>query len=278
MPITLNTILTEAGVSLADARLLRHQDHRALKGYSPYEMFRDDRPLFEGYQSHQAIKNRNRFGDAGFWVSFVATPDNDTLFAGLYAVQFQGLLEKDAPAIYRDGIEKAGQSHVYEQRLDDRLSDLIGKLYVDWGLGTRSWIQRADNQNKVIVELRREFKEPDFPGFAGFMEPLSRIQALPKTWIEPLRATRGVYLLTCPRTKEQYVGSAYGADGFWGRWQSYALSLHGGNVELKSREPSDYQVSILEVTGFSTTIDEILGMEIRWKAKLQSREMGLNRN
>lgn len=278
MPIMLNTILTDASLLLRDVRLLRHQDRRAQKGYSPYEMWRDDRRLFELYQSHQGIKNRNRFGDASFWASFVVTPDGQTLFAGLYAVRFRGLLEQDRPAPWRSGTEKAGKSHVYEQTLDGRLADLIGKLYIDWGRGTRGWIQRSDKQDKTIVELRREFKEPEFPGFAGFMEPLSRIASLPKTWIEPLRATRGVYLLTCPRTKEQYVGSASGADGFWGRWQFYAQNLHGGNVGLKSRELSDYRVSILEIAGLTATIDDILGLEVRWKNKLQSRDMGLNRN
>jgi hypothetical protein len=37
-------------------------------------------------------------------------------------------------------------------------------------------------------------------------------------------------------------------------------------------------VSILEVAGSSATIDEIHEMEGRWQSKLQSREMGLNRN
>ena len=45
-----------------------------------------------------------------------------------------------------------------------------------------------------------------------------------------------------------------------------------------SREPSDYQVSILEVAGSSASDDDILKMEGRWQSKLQSREMGLNRN
>jgi hypothetical protein len=85
-------------------------------------------------------------------------------------------------------------------------------------------------------------------------------------------------LLTCPKTSEQYVGSATGEEGFWGRWQDYVETGHGGNVGLKSRNPSDYQVSILEVAGTALTTDEITRMEMQWKAKLQSREMGLNRN
>jgi hypothetical protein len=73
-------------------------------------------------------------------------------------------------------------------------------------------------------------------------------------------------------------GSATGEAGFWARWQDYIRTGHGGNVALKSRDPSDYQVSILEVAGTAATVDDILKMESRWKAKLQSGEMGLNRN
>ncbi len=93
-----------------------------------------------------------------------------------------------------------------------------------------------------------------------------------------LQSSRGIYLLTCPMTQEQYVGAATGEGGFWSRWRDYVQTGHGGDVALKSRDPSDYQVSILEVAGTASSLDDILKMEVRWKTKLQSREMGLNRN
>jgi hypothetical protein len=91
-----------------------------------------------------------------------------------------------------------------------------------------------------------------------------------------LRVSRGIYLLTCPRTKEQYVGSATGEDGFYGRWREYYETGHGGNVRLKSREPSDYQIAVLEVAGSEQATVDILRAEQRWIRKLQSAEMGLN--
>jgi hypothetical protein len=208
----------------------------------------------------------------------VGTPSDETLFVGIYEVKSHRLLDVDTPMPDRDGVDKAGTCDVYELTLDQRLGDLVGKLLIDWGPGKRSWIQRADLKEKQIMELRREFKEPDFPGFLNFIRPLSGLNKLPKGWVEALRSSRGVYLLTCPKTSEQYVGSATGEEGFWGRWQDYVETGHGGNVGLKSRNPSDYQVSILEVAGTALTTDDIIQMEVRWKAKLQSREMGLNRN
>lgn len=44
------------------------------------------------------------------------------------------------------------------------------------------------------------------------------------------------------------------------------------------RAPADYRVSILEVASSLITDQEVLEMELRWKAKLQRKEMGLNRN
>ena len=200
------------------------------------------------------------------------------MLVGLYAAKYIGLLAEDTLQPHTDEVDRAGSCDTYELEVDERLSDLQGKLFIEWGQGTRAWVQRADNQNKPIIELRREFKEADFPGFLNFMEPLSKIEGLPKTWIAMLKQTSGVYLLTCPKTKEQYVGSAYGAEGFWQRWMEYVLTVHGGNISLKSRERSDYQVSILEVAGSGSNSDDILKMESRWKEKLQSREMGLNKN
>lgn len=278
MPIMLNSLLTQIGLDAANAILLRHQDKRAARGRTPYELWRDNRPDFERYQSTQNIKNRQKFSRAPVWVSFVGTPDGATMFAGMYAAKYTGLLAEDAPWPHADGIDPAGSCDVYDLRRDDRLADLEGKLFIEWGEGARSWVQRADRQNKPIVELRPEFKEPEFPGFLNFMEPLSKMESLPKAWIAILKHATGVYLLTCPKTREQYVGAAYGTEGFWHRWMEYVMTGHGGNVALKSREPSDYQVSILEIAGSSSQDKDIREMETRWKKKLQGQEMGLNRN
>jgi len=277
MTIGFNTLLKEAGLNLGDIRLLRHKDKRSSKGRSPYELWRDNHQQFELYQSTQSFENRSKL-NAPYWASFVVSPSDETMFVGLYSVKYQGVIIQDRPMPHMDGIDKAGSCDTYDLKLEKSLSELIGRLIIDWGAGERAWIQRADRQNKQVHELRREFKEPEFPGFLKFIEPLSKIEKLPKSWITALQSTKGVYLLTCPKTKEQYVGSATGESGFWQRWQDYVLNGHGGDVALKSRDASDYQVSILEVAGTALTADDIIKMEVRWKLKLQSREMGLNRN
>ena len=272
----LNTILQAEGFGLSDIRLLRHQDNRSEKGRTPYKLWCDNRNQFDAYQTTQGINNESKMR-APYWASFVGTPNDETLFVGIYRVQGKKLLETDTPKPHMEGVDKAGSCHVYDLALESRMNDLIGKMVIEWGEGTRSWMQRADNQNKRIIELRREFKEEDFPGFLNFIKSLSELHRLPTGWVNVLKSSKGIYLLTCPKNGEQYVGSATGESGFLGRWQEY-FNGNGGNEGLKSREPSDYQVSILEVAGTAATPDQIRNMEGLWKRKLQSREMGLNRN
>lgn len=277
MPIMLNSILGNTNLHLEGIRLIRHKDKRAKKGKSPYELWRDNRSQFDLYQSTQSISNRKKL-DAPYWTVFVVDLEDKTMFAGLYSARYSGLLEKDIQMPHTDGIQEAGSCDVYDLQLIETLSDLIGKLYINWGKGALAWIQYANRNNKQVTELREIYKEPEFPGFLNFIKPLSKLNKIPANWIVALKNVKGVYLLTCPRTKELYVGSATGGEGFWQRWQDYIKTNHGGNAKLKSRDPSDYQVSILEVAGTSSTTDEILEMEGRWQTKLQSREMGLNQN
>jgi len=276
MPLTFNTLLATAKIDPSAVRILRHKDKRAKKGKTPYELWLSDRPEFDRYQSRQAINNRPRL-DALYWATFVATPAEETMFVGLYRVTYKGLLAHDEPMPHCDKIDEARKCDVYELELLPQFEEYAGKLFIDWGTGFRAWSQRCSSKDKPIVELRKEFKEAEFPGFNNFIGSLSTLDKLPPGWVTALRSVKGIYLLTCPKTKEQYVGSASGANGIWGRWQDYAENRHGGNVGLKSRELSDYQVSVLEVAGSAATTEDILGMEARWMRKLQSREMGLNR-
>ncbi|MCS6920419.1 MAG: GIY-YIG nuclease family protein [Elioraea sp.] len=282
MTLRFNMLLAAEGIAPADVRLLRHQKVET-RVRTPYSLWRDDPAAFERYQSMQHASARRRaIFAAPYWASFVVTPDGETLFVGLYQVARIGPAEPDAiNPLTGEPASSAAHPVAYDRydcRLARPLSAYIGRLFIRWGDGMRSWVQRADNQDKEIVALAREFQEPDFPGFSRFIRPLSEIETMPPSWKAVLTASRGVYLLACPRTREHYVGSAYGADGFLGRWRAYVANSHGGNVGLRIRDPSDYVVSVLEVAGSATTAEEIIALEGLWKMKLLSRDMGLNRN
>ena len=276
---TLNfaTLLDLTGIERSAVRLLRHQDNRHPGFPTPYVLWRDYPARFEEYQTTQSINDAADLR-APYWASFVGVSGKETLFVGLYASELVGFLEKDRPHPVTGGVELAGSCHAYRLTPCVELAEYKARLWIEWGKGYRAWIQRGDRVPKPVVELRRTFTEAPFPGFPALVLNLSAMESIPTAWAAALRATRGIYLLTCPRTHEQYVGMASGANGFLGRWHEYFVTGHGGNMGLKSRDPSDYRVSILETVGSAATLDDLSILESRWKDKLQSREMGLNKN
>lgn len=283
MTLRFNMLLKAAGIDSAEVRLLRHQTRKA-PGRTPYSLWRDDAAAFERYQSTQDSAQRARF-KGQYWASFVVPPSGETLFVGLYKVSLAGTASTDAIDPLTNGpvggINNVTVYDQYECKRVEALSEYTGRLFIHWGDSSsarRAWIQRADNQDKEILELTRDFREESFPGFTKLIRPLSEIETMPPSWKEVLRASRGVYLLACPRTREHYVGSASGEHGFLGRWRAYIANNHGGNVGLRIRDPSDYLVSVLEVAASSASKEDIIALENMWKIKLSSRNIGLNNN
>lgn len=274
MALTFNSILDDIGVAPTEVRLLRHTPDR-FHGRTLYALWRDGHPDFLTYQSTQERKTRARL-DSPYWASFVVTPAKSVMFVGLFAITRVG----SCPLGTIDPLSKKDVTgeDLYTQALVQASKEYIGRVFIDWGTSAITWAQKADNQPKAILEISRAFQEEVFPGYSRFIANLSAIETLPGGWLSALQAARGIYLLTCPVTREQYVGSATGADGFLGRWMGYVRDSHGGNIALKSRNPSDYQVSILEVSGSAASPEEILAAEGLWKRKLQTLDMGLNRN
>ena len=155
--------------------------------------------------------------------------------------------------------------------------DLVERIVVAWGSGTRSWSQWAHKQSKEVIELRRHAQEPPFPGFQEFITTLEDIPFLWRSWRQVLSSVNGVYLLVHPEG-DLYVGSAYGEGDFLGRWSDYVANGHGGNQLLKKRGRANYTVSVLEVASSAMSPTEIIARESVWKSKLGSRAHGLNAN
>ncbi len=271
--IEFNYFLTAAGIDLAKARLVRHQDNRAPRGRTPYDLWRAQTGAFERYQE---IQHRDIFSSASIIASFVATPLNETIFVGLYEVLDKCIV----PAGTLDPVGCHDVSGFFQYKMvpDRRLESYSGRIVIEWGSGARAWVQRPDKQNKAVIEIRRESVDPPFPGFADFRHRINDLNSVPISWRIAMSAVSGVYLLTCIKSGKQYVGSAYGEGGFWRRWEYYSSSGHGGNVAMKKIEDADYQVSILEVSASTAHPTEIIEAEARWKNKLLTRSFGLNMN
>jgi len=269
--LTFNTILKQENIDPATVQLVRHQDARAILGRTPYDLWRAGDGRLELYQR---IQKKEKFEVGNFLASFVATPSGDTLFVGLFRVSGIGIAPSETidPVVEED---RAGM-HLYDIQREDRLSEYVGHLVIDWGKGYIIWAQSAASNEKQVLEIRKEIKEEAFPGFTRFCCDLNQIASIPLSWQEVLKHVRGVYLLVCKDTGKHYIGSAKGEESLWGRFCEYAKTGHGGNVELKRLGLKNFQVTVLEVVNSDT--QEIEQIEAAWKRKLLSREFGLNKN
>jgi hypothetical protein len=273
--ITFNTLLEDSGLDPKTVRMARHLDTQSRAKVTPYSVWRTDEQAFAIYNRIQEPK---KFSKAAFVASFVVTPAKETLFTNIFRNNGPGEvpLETYCPV---SGENRYGtQSIFYDLIPTDHLAGYQGRLIVDWGPGERAWVQWADRKPKPIIEVRKQFEEPSFPGFEEFSVHLDALNAVPENWKAVLRSVQGIYLLVHLDTSQLYVGSAYGREGFWGRWQDYAANGHGGNVELKKLSSRNYQLSILKVCSSNSLLDEVVRSENNWKVRLCSRSLGLNAN
>lgn len=273
--ITFNDVLRSEGVDPAKVRLVRHHD-AGRRGPTIYGAFRspDGRRLLEEYQR---IQHRKVFVVGELVASFIVTPRprNETLFIGLYQVAAIAQCDDGArDPIFGDVV--SGMNH-YRMIHDNRLGQYQERLSIDWGPGTRAWIQRADRQAKAIRALS-DREDPPFPGFSQFCVDVEQVPGLYASWQQLLREVKGIYVLVDKETGKQYVGSAKGEESLLARFMAYAQTGHGGNVELRRHTGARYQIGILQVVDLAFPDHRIEQIEAWWKHKLLSREFGLNQN
>lgn len=269
--ITFGDLLQLEGIDPREVQLVRHTETRFAPGLL-LDVWRADRARFDEYQSMQG---RLVFDVGGLIASFIVSAVGRTIFVGLYRVEERGFCPPGTVWPF-DGADASG-AHLYRLVLDERLAEYADRLVIEWGAGTRAWVQRAANQPKPVLEIATQHGEP-FPGFRPFVTRLADVPTLPANWQEVLRNVKGVYLLVDRETGEQYVGSAKGTDSLLGRWLAYTVDGHGGNVELRRRGRRDYQVSVLEAIGATSPDETIEQAESFWKNKLLTRRFGLNEN
>jgi hypothetical protein len=273
-----NNLLTDVGLDSANVRLVRHRHAPKYQRFVYQDAIRQN-PRFDQYQAGQCNQTViDQMCAAIAIAAFVAGPSGETVFVGMWRVNGSSKAQSPDPYITPPKPQRDGCVTVKLERMVE-LAEYCGRLVVDWGGGERAWVQYANRQDKRIVEIRRLAEEPRFPGFGRFGCGLHEVEALPTTWLEALRASRGVYLLVHRETGAQYVGSATGEDGFVGRWLGYADG-HGGNVALQKlgHGPAGYDVRVLETVGSGATHNDVCDLESLWKEKLGSRVKGLNRN
>lgn len=172
---------------------------------------------------------------------------------------------------------------VFELRVLPRaLSDLVGRLVIQWASPRAWWVNGTTGQKYPVIEVADVEPEP-FPGFDHLIVGFDRLQAVisdPRyaAWRTALSSVIGIYLITDLSDGRQYVGKADGNETLLRRWTAYAANGHGGNVELKKRERSNFQFSVLRVLDPSTAGADVNAVESHYKTALGTRTHGLNKN
>ncbi|HQY05958.1 MAG TPA: GIY-YIG nuclease family protein [Lacunisphaera sp.] len=204
------------------------------------------------------------------------------LFAGVWNVHGTPLKKSESKKTWFaystsevPGLEHLTGRAIISFKRTFRASYLVGTRYADLLIVSEILSER--------ITLR------DFPGFSSVLlsyAELSHVitRSLP-SWRAALSSVAGVYLITDTSCGRHYVGSAYGTQGFWGRWSLYVETPHGFNKKLQQllseqglAHATHFRYSILEICDVLATQDEVLSRESHWKEALGSRDFGYNSN
>lgn len=269
MTLTFAQVMDSAGIDPLEALVIRHayvREHGDGSAGIHGDSF--DAEIM-GYTSNQSANTR-AFPAAppGVWVVFL--PEGGDRARLWSVVRNHGETSND------------GVRRTFDLERSDQLSDLQSRLVIGWR-SPRTWALKATTAARYPVMEIADAEPVRFPGFDALTLDYSQLQAVVRehryaTWRTALSSVMGIYLITDTRDGRQYVGKADGAESVLQRWTAYAANGHGGNVELKGRDPMTFRFSVLRVFDPATPTREINAAESHYKRALDSRRHGLNRN
>ena len=282
--LTISKFLKEAGLDISKRiKLVRHKDSRSelmidgkvVKG-NPYDWYINDRKSFIAYQSEQS---EDRFKNVDYIVSFIGEEGTSARMVGVYRVL----------GLDNERMERVNNGKFfYRMEEMDGFSELNERVIIDWGKSAITWHQWLDKNDKEIIAVERKGLDwvcPDYDRIRLSYEQLQRIFAEEiGVWKDRLSACNCIYVISDSKSGKLYVGSTYNAKGIWGRWEDYAKTGHGGDVELEkliSAEPDyakNFSWAILETLPLRIDADKAISIETFWKEKLGRTACALNRN
>lgn len=228
-------------------------------------------------------------------VSFLGGERNSGIFYGIYLNE--GIQDKDELPDYSKELEqycnvqdKLKDFHLKLKRLNE-FNKFKNRLVIDW-IVPRGWYNTYGKvQNKSIIKLLPYNFVKDFSGLMNvqlMFQELKTIIENPQSneeWFNSLTRLQAIYLILYKKTGSQYIGTTFGENGLWQRWESYVKGdKTGGNKELiKLKEENsdfynEFQFSILEVLSKTADQKYCSEKESLWKEKLGTRAHGLNKN
>lgn len=287
--LELNDLLAKAGIDPAGCMVMRHRPtERALR--QALMWLAEDQPrIYNAYQcSHGPVVEKS-LAKAKWLVSFIGNKAGQAIFVGLYSVngfrevtedQFWRIAEnKQLRELGTRGPVERKTTRWFDLRLSPLMSEWKGRLVVTWPGIERSWWRWSDRNSVPVLAIQEDSAlVREMPEWSEIVLQWAELESLPARWRGAMSQWRGVYLIIDEACGKQYVGSAYGRENILGRWLSYSRSGHGGNVELRDRDPRRFRFTILQLVAQDMPADEVIRLEGQWKRRLGSIEFGLNRN
>jgi hypothetical protein len=244
------------------------------------------------FESYQRLQNDDVF-NCKYIIVFLGLESTEALFWNVYEViGKKDIAKEDRKTYFPEGFPATlMEGHIwYDLKPIEGFEDLHKRVVIKWGNGQRIWYQDYKKNEKEMIEICRKGFVKDFPGYLdftlSFME-LKDIYDSPeanKAWKDKLSSVNGIYLILDRETGKQYIGSAYGKSGIWGRWADYAQNIHAGNkalVDLTRDDPNykfNFQWTVLATLPSNLTNAEVIEYETMYKEKLGSKAFGLNQN
>jgi hypothetical protein len=227
---------------------------------------------------------------AKYVASFIGQDPAVATFAGIYRIGGRKLLDYEGYQRFPGNaeLEALGMSGrtpdmphclAFELERLDHYTEWIGHLVIGWPKPNQQWWRWARGGCFPVHSISSQsLFVRDMPDWRDLILSWSELNALPMPWCAALAQWRGIYFIYDVVRRSGYVGSAYGVDNILGRWQNYARTGHGGNVELRRCDPRDLRFSIVQRTSPDLEPQEVVALEASWKERLHTREFGLNRN
>jgi hypothetical protein len=248
--------------------------------------------FIEEYQSYQ---HQRAFRNCKYIISFLGGEHNSGIFYGIF--ENTGIIENDKLPPYPITLMHLTDPPIPEKSFYLNLRRLTqfdkysNRLIINW-MAPRGWFHTYGKvKNKEVIKILPFNYVKNFPGLMNIridFDELKKIINNPgshEDWYNSLTRLQAVYMILDKNTGNQYVGTTYGKNGLWQRWETYIKGDKTGNnvklTELKEKNPEFYknfQYSILEVLSKTATENECTRIESIWKDKLGSRAFGLNDN
>lgn len=254
-----------------DSKYRFHLARTEPTGTRPVDVLARSETEWLGWQEYKG-GSRQRFPKE-FIVSFAQLNGNKFLFGGIFKIT------------NRDGED-------YEVESTEDYSELIGRLIIEYrgnpGQTTAFKPSHVFLNSRISGIYEHKFKGEPFKSYDEINHDFREMQLIIrndlKDWKIALSKVFGIYLISNKETGKHYIGSAYGRNGLWGRWNDYTNDYHGGNKDLvklfKNKTgkyfEDNFKFAVLGVISSATMPEEVINRESLWKDKLLTREFGYN--